>query len=423
MKRRQFLTLGAAAGFAATLAACSDGSGGGGGGGQQQVRYGHWDNGSAQAKYAALFEAFMAENDDIELLQEFASFDAFQERMTTQIAGGEVSDIFWIAAPQILAYGQAGIYHDLEELPGFDFESLDAGILDRLRLDGKLTTLPVGLITPAFRWNQTYLDAIGAAAPETFTWDSTAEFLRDYTANNPDGNKGIFYHAGHDLTLDAWLRQHGDGLWTEDGKLGASIESISDYVNWWEKLRTDEITLSIEEQGGISTSWNELGTRVLADIGSHNQILEAAAVFPDFELKQVPTPVAADAVAGHAFTYFVRLGVYKDVPEERLEAIGRVLDYNLNDADFITELGPVQGTPASSLQREALEGTEDPNIQQANSVTDAVLAQEMRPRFEAPPNANTWRRHYDAALEKVVLGQASITEAITEFHTTVSGSL
>ncbi|MBZ2197943.1 ABC transporter substrate-binding protein [Occultella gossypii] len=424
MKRRQFLGLGAAASVAA-LAACSNGtnSGGGSSGGVSQVRYGHWDNGSAQALYAALFQKFMDANEDIEILQEFASYDAFQERMTTQIAGGEVADIFWIASPQILAYNQAGIYHDVEGLPGFDFDSLDADMLDRLKIDGKLNTLPVGMITPCFRYNQTFLDELGAEAPSVWSWDSTAEFLRDYTNNNPDGNKGIFYHAGHDLTLEAWLRQHGEDLWTEDGQLGASIDGIASYLDWWEQLRLDEVTLSVEEQGGIQGAWNEFGSKVLSDIGSHNQILEASLVFPDFELREVPTPVLEDAADGHAFTYFVRVGVYEGVPEDRLEAVGRVLDFNLNSEEFITELGPVQGTPASLRQRTALEGTDDPNIQQANSVTDAVLAQEMRPRYDAPPNASTWRREYDAAIEQVVLGQASITDAVTQFHSTVSGSL
>ncbi|WP_168211915.1 ABC transporter substrate-binding protein [Ruania zhangjianzhongii] len=423
MKRRHFLSLGAASGLA--LAACSreSNASGGGSGDGVQVRYGHWDNGSAQAIYAELFQQFMEENDDIEILQEFASYDAFQERMTTQIAGGQVPDIFWIASPQILAYSDAGIYREVEELPGLEYDQLDTDMLDRLKIDGKLTTLPVGMITPCLRWNQTFLDEVGAEVPETWTWDSVAEFLRDYTDNNGEGRKGIFYHAGHDLTLEAWLRQHGEDLWTEDGQLGASIEGISEYLQWWERLRTDGVTLSIEEQGGINGSWNEFGSQVLTDIGSHNQILEASAVFPDYELRELPTPTNESPADGHGFTYFVRLGIYKDVPDERLEAVGRVVNFNLNSEEFITELGPVQGTPASARQRAALEDTTDPNIQQANSVTDAILEQEMRPRFDAPAGANTWRREYDAAIEQIVLGQQSITDAVTQFHTTVRAGL
>jgi len=422
MKRRQFLTMSALASVA-TVAACSDSSGadGGGGAGRAQVRYGHWDNGSAQAKFAALFEEFMSEHEGIEILQEFADYSAFQERMTTQIAGGEVADIFWIASPQVLAYKQAGIYHDLADLPNFDFDSIDADILDRLKLDDQLLTLPCGMITPAFRWNQTFLDAVGGSVPEQWTWESTAELLRDYAANNSEGHKGIIYHAGHDLTLEAWLRQHGEDLWTEGGQLGASVECVSDYVDWWEKLRVDEVTVSIDEQGGINGAWNELGSKVLADIGSHNQILESAAVFPDYVLEQVPTPALADAEAGHRFTYFVRMAVYKDT--ESLDAAGQVLNWNLNDPGFITELGPVQGTPASSQQRDALADSDDPNIQQMNVVMDEVLTEEMRPRFETPPNASTWRNQYNEALEKVVLGQASITDAITQWHDQVSSSL
>lgn len=363
----------------------------------------------------------MADNPDIEILQEFADYNAFQERMTTQIAGGEVADIFWIASPQVLAYNQAGIYHDLNELPNFDFDGIDADILERLKIGGTLNTMPCGMITPAFRWNKTFLDAVGGTAPDTLTWDSAAEFLRDYAANNSEGHAGIIYHAGHDLTLEAWLRQHGEDLWTEDGKLGASVECVSDYVDWWEKLRVDEITTSIEEQGGINGAWNDFGSKALADIGSHNQILEAAAIFPDYELVQAPTPALADAADGHRFTYFVRMGVYEGT--KSFDAVGSVLDWCLNDPDFITELGPVQGTPASGAQREALADSDDHNIQQTNVVMDEVLAEQMKPRYDTPPNASTWRTKYDAALEKIVLGQSSITDAITEWHTEVGSAL
>lgn len=426
MDRRSFLAMAGGASAAMVAASCassngSDGSSGSGSG--TVVRYGHWDNGSAQALYAELFQDFMDDNPDIEVRQEFASFNAFQERMTTQIAGGEVADIFWVAAAQILAYNEAGIYADLEKLPGFDLDALDADIVDRLRIDGKLTTLPNGLIVPCLRWNQTFLDEVGAEVPSAWTWNLLAEWLTDYTKNNPKGRRGIFYHAGHDLTLEAWLRQNGEDLWTEDGQLGASVECISEYLAWWEELRNSGTTLTIEEQGGIGVNWSELGSEVLADISSHNQIIEASSVFPDYVLQQRPTPTIDAPAEGHAFTFFERLGVYSRVPEENLEAVGRLLTFTLTDVGYIEKLGPLQGTPASAARREALENSDDPNVQQVNAVTNEILEMPMRPRFEAPANASTWRRHFDAALEQIVFNDTSITAAVTEFHSTVSAAI
>ena len=408
-----------------TIASCSGGSSGQSGG-ATTIRYGHWDNGLAQSTYAQLFEDFMAANEDANVDQEFASFNDFQERMTTQIAGGTVPNIFWIAAPQVITYHSQGLYRDLSGLPHFDYDQYDEETLERIRIDGELNTLPMGISIPSLRYNATYLDEDGAALPDyesEWTWDNLAEFLIDYTNNASEDRRGILYSPGHDLAFEGWLRQQGEDLWTEDRQLGASVDGFASWMDWWERLRKAGATVAVEEQGGISPSWTEFGHRALFAIGNQNHILEAAPVFPDSEFEQRTLPANADAAEGHSFGYFVRLAVYESTPESMMDSIGRLLDFNLNDPDWMTTLGPVMGAPVSASQMDAAREDSDPNVQQVIQVTDDTFAKPMRPRHDAPPGSSTWRLEFDRALEQLALGSKTIQEAAEDAHKGIQAGL
>jgi len=421
ISRRTLLLAAGVLGAGAALSACSQE--GGATGGTTKIRYGHWDNGNAQATFAALFQSFMDANEGIEVAQEFASYADFQERMTTQIAGKNVADIFWVASPQVITYYNNNLFHDLDELPGFDFSQYDESMLERIKIDGKLNTMPMGMSIPAFRYNATYLEEAGASLPANWTWDSLAEFLVDYSKDAPAGRYACLYQPAHDLALEGWLRQHGEDLWTEDRKLGASVEALSEYVNWWEKLRAAGATPSFEEQDGVAPGWNDHGAKVLFTVGNQNHIIEASDVYPDYTFKQRVIPTIESPAEGHAFGYLVRLAVYSLTDESKLEAIGKLLEFNLNSAEWMSTLGPVMGAPISRSQQAAARESTDQRIQEVLAVTDETLAAPSRPRFDAPPGSSTWRMEYERGIEAVALGSKSITEAMTEFHKTISDKI
>lgn len=419
MSRRSLFAGASALGAAAGLAAC----GGNAGSGNTQVRYGHWDNGNAQATFQKLFQQFMEQNDEVDVAVEFASYDDFQERMTTQIAGKNVADVFWVASPQVMTYEANGLYRDIADIPGFDLGQYDEDLLERIRIDGNLNTMPMGMSIPAIRWNATYAEEDGIEFPTNTTWDDLGEFLIDYSKDARDERKGLFYQPDTDLSFEAWTRQRGEDLWTEDGKLGASIDTIAAWLNWWEKLRNAGATLSLDEQGSVAPSWNEHGSKVLASFVNQNHILEAAQVFPDHRFRQSVVPVTEGAASGHAFGYLVRLAVYSGTKDDRLEAIGKLLNFNLNSPEWIRELGPVMGAPLSKSQVDEVRTSEDPDVQEVVAVTDETLAAESRARFDAPSGSSTWRLELRRAVESVAMGGEDVNAAAQSFHETITGQI
>jgi len=411
MNRRRFMQLAGigalgAAGTAA-LAACGGGSDG------TAVRYAWWGDTVRQQKYTAALDAFAQQNPGIEIRPEFADYDAFQERMTVQTAGRDVPDVFWIPSPQVMSYHEAGLYRRLDDIPSLDLSAYSATQLDSYRINGELNTLPRSVLTAAVRYNQTFLDEAGAQLPAdgSWTWDGLSEFLIDYTRDAPEGRKGIHYNAYGDLNFEAWLRQHGQDLWTADGRMGFEVATLAEWFEWWEVLRRAGAATNLSEQEGAQPEWTVVGDNVLMTFGNSNHIADEAPMFPDFEFGLRSMPVLPDAAAGHRFGYLSRLAVYQGIDDDKVDAAGRLVHYNINDPAILQFVGLSVGAPANPQMLQAAYSVANDDEKKMLAAVEEEMAQEQKPRYEAPPGSGTWRTILGRGIEEVALERSSVADA------------
>lgn len=408
ISRRRFVQLvGLGAGLTA-LASCggSDGT---------AIRYAWWGDTVRQQKYTAALDAFIAQNPDVEVRPEFADYDAFQERITVQTAGRDVPDIFWIPSPQVMSYQDAGLYRRLDDIPSLDLSGFSAAQVDSYRIDGELNTLPRSVLTAAVRYNQTFLDEAGAQLPaddpQAWTWDGLSEFLIDYTRNAPEGRRGIHYNAYGDLNFEAWLRQHGQDLWTADGRMGFDVDALAGWFEWWEVLRRAGAATNLSEQEGAQPEWSIVGDKVLMTFGNSNHIADEAPMFPDYEFGLRLMPVLPDAAPGHRFGYLSRLAIYQGIDDDKLDAAGRLVHYNLNDPAFLHIVGLSVGAPANPRMLQEAYAVANDDEKKMLAVVEQEMAQEQKPRYEAPPGSGTWRTIMGRGIEEVALERAGVADA------------
>lgn len=422
LTRRSFLTwtgAGALSIAAMSLAGCSPS----GSGGDGSVRFAWWGGSDRQRAYLEALDAFTAEHPEIKVAPEFGDYDAYQERMTTQMAARDVPDVFWIPSAAVLTYRDAGLYRDLDGAAGLDLAAFSDAQLETFRLDGELNTLPKSLFSPVLRYNATFLDDAGAALPEQLTWDNLAEFLVDYSANNADGRKGVSYGPYHDMPFESFLRQHGEDLWTQDGTLGASVDGVGAWIDWWEKLRRAGATTTMSEQDGIEPSWPQVGDKVLTTFANSNHIVDEAPAFPDYEFDQRDVPALADAAAGYHFTYYSRFAMYSGVPDERAEAAAQLMSFNLNSPELLSLVGLSSGAPPNTELLDQYEPDATPDEKKVIAITREIAETEQRPRFEAPAGSGNWRNLLIRELEEVTLGEKSVPDAAAAFVEAVEGEI
>ncbi|MGB3375450.1 MAG: extracellular solute-binding protein [Microbacterium sp.] len=415
--RRTFLAVSGLAGLGLGLAACgvNPANPSGGGSSNTSLRYGWWGNTIRQRTYEKAFETFTADHPHVTLQPEFAEYAAFQERMTTQIAGRTVPDLFWIASAQVLSYYKAGIYHDdLDKIETLDLSNFTPEQIESFKIDGKLNTVPLAVTAPVVRFNETFLAEAGAELPDEagtgWSWDGLAEFLIDYTKDAPKGRVGIAHNAQQDLTFESWLRQHGQQLWNEDGNVGFDADGLGGWLEWWEKLRKAGATLSLSEQEGPGMDWALAGDKTLMTFGNANHIADHAKMFPDYTFELRGMPVLPDAADGYTFGFMNRLTIYSGISSDLLADAGRFLSFNLNHEAMLTPTLSL-GAPVSGKQLEAAFDVASPDEQKMLRIVQHNNAQESNPRYEAPAGTGTWRDIMTRTIEEIVLGGMGVREA------------
>ena len=415
MDRRGFLKLSLGTGLAAAAVAGCSGTGGGssGGGGKVTLRYAWWGNNIRQQNYTSALKQFSTANPSITIEPEFAEYTAFQERMTTQIAARDVPDIFWIASPQVMTYNKSKLYRKLDDIPTLKWDAYSKDDLESFKLGGQLNTVPFAIFTPVIRYNETVTKAEGVTIPAEgsgWTWDSLAELLVAYSKNNPGKRKGTPYAPDHDLTFEAWLRQRGEQLWTQDGQIGFTVDGLSSWLDWWEKLRKAGGALSLSEQEGMGPDWAQVGKKVLVNFGNSNHIIDDAKMFPKEKFRLRPAPVAAGAQAGHKYLYFPRMAIYQRIDDANLEAAGKVLDYNVNNADMLKTVRLTMGAPTNPKVAEQAAAFASPDEKEMLAVVAKDRAAERKPRYEAPPGSSTWRTAMTRICEEIALGKTAVPD-------------
>lgn len=437
MSRRSLLTAAGALVGGGLLAGCTGvagggagggggnagGGGGGGDGAAGTVRYAFWGNNVREQNYRAAFEEMAAELPDIDLAIEFADYNAYRERMTTQMAARNVADIFWVPSPDVLTYHANGLFRRVDDIDSLDLSDFDPADIESFKLGGEHNTVPFGAHVPVLRHNVTFAEEDGVTIPESWTWDELAEFSRDYTESNAHGRRALSYRADHDLSLQNWLRQHGEQLWTEDGGIGFTADTMIGWIQWWEDLRVAGATTSISEQDGIEPSWQDIGDKTLFHFGNANHVIDDAAMFPELEFGIAHPPVLADAVPGYQFLYTPRMGIYSGIADDVVLPAGHVLSYCINSTDLLRTVGFSMGTPINPRVAEEYREYASPLELQMIDLGEDNRSADRSPFYESPPGSGEWRVTLRRLLEQVIHGSLTIPDAVDQLIDEVSGSI
>lgn len=420
-RRSLMMGAGAVAG-AGALAACGGVAGGGGGASGGALRYAFWGNNVRQTNYQKAFDLMAEQDEELALTVEFAEYSAFQERMTTQMAAGNVADIFWIPSAQVMTYYANDLYRPLDQVESLDLSDYSEADLRDFLLDGGHNTMPFGIFVPVIRYSATFVQEDGVDWPDSWDWDGFAEFAKGYSAEHED-RWAVAYAADADLPFEGWLRQHGEQLWSEDGRIGYTQEGLESWFAWWEDLRGAGATPSIGEQDGVGASWEDVGDRCLAWFSNSNHIVDDATMFPEHEFALSHLPVDSSAPAGHQFLYFPRQAIYSGASDENAERAGEVFNFTTGDVEMLKIVGLTMGAPVNPrVAQEYAEFASPTETAMLEIVTEDREA-DRSPRFEAPPGSSTWRTVMTRVLEEITLGSSSIPDAAASMIAEIEQSI
>jgi multiple sugar transport system substrate-binding protein len=115
--------------------------------------------------------------------------------------------------------------------------------------DGKLYFLPYGAAYDAVGVNETLANEAGVGLPpDGYNWTQYTDWIAKAQAKLPAGTFAAGSRGGLPNYFIAYNLANGKQLFTNDGKLGFTKQTLVDYWNMWEKLRKAHATMSADAQ-------------------------------------------------------------------------------------------------------------------------------------------------------------------------------
>ncbi len=247
------------------------------------IRYQHWGSLAEKDAITAVCEAYQEANPGIRIDQQHIADadDAYNTRLNTQVAGGELPDVFQINEARAMEWSEQGIVLDLSP-----YADLYAGVIPQAKFfsaPGKLVGPMTGVETALVFANKDMFEQDGVALPPTtadtaWTWDQFVDTAKQLTkdrsgrnALDPDFDPDAIQQYG--LTFPTWwlgwyplIRSVGADLTDEAGTTYTmnSPEAIDVFQKLQDLIFVHHVAPTPTASEGLPASAQQLVTRRVA---------------------------------------------------------------------------------------------------------------------------------------------------------------
>ena len=351
-------------------------------GGKVTLRFSWWGNDLRSKQTQAAIDAFESSHPNITIAAEPGQWTGYWDKLATMTAANNAPDVIQMDQQYIAEYGGRGALLDLSK-QSVDTSKLDASAVQAGQVQGKQHGISNGQNAWAIMANTAVFAAAGVPLPDdaTWTWDEYLEIAAKLAAKVP-GNSGAAYGD-----LGMWLRQHGENMYTDDGKLGFSTGTVADYWTMLAKQRDAKAGPSAalaSEDAGAALEQSLFGTGQLGMGWWWTNQLSALTASTKAEIKilRAPSPDGTAAKNGMYVkpSQFWSASSRTKHPKEAAEFI----NYLLNDVDAGKLLLTDRGFPPNAEVRTAITPQMQPADKKAGAFLDAIRG-ELQSAPPVPP--------------------------------------
>ncbi|MEN5074090.1 extracellular solute-binding protein [Isoptericola cucumis] len=347
---------------ALALSACSGDSGAmpgddGGGDGDVEIRYAWWGSDDRHQTTQEIIDLFEEKNPGITVTPDFTDWDGYWDKLATATAAGDTPDVITQEERYLSEYASQDIIADLGEL-GVDTSEIPAETLATGTIDDTLYGVATGVNAYAMVADpQIFADA-GVEMPDdtTWTWEDYVDVAGKLSKGAGDGVWGTQDYGFNEAGLAVLARQKGETLYTPDGELGLSKETVAEFFQVSLDLMANEgqpdASRSVEYQNA-GPEGSLLGTNAGAmGVWWSNQLGALSdASGRELELLRLP----GESQFERTGMYFKPAMYYSiSATTEHPEESAKFVDFLLNDPEVAALQLTDRGLPSNTTVREAI---------------------------------------------------------------------
>jgi multiple sugar transport system substrate-binding protein len=387
----------------------------------RRIRHFWWGNPERDKRTFAVIDIFNGKNPGIMVEGETLGFNDYFTKLTTQIAGGNMPDVFQNGYGNMVEYTSKGTTKPLDEAVAagkIDISKIDPAGISAGTFDGKLYGLTIGAnsmatLINARLWQEAGLDV------DTIVWtydDLKAAAVKISELGGPKGTDDLTADWGG---FNVYCGQRGfANMYTPDKQFSFGVDVLVDYWKLWADIR---------EAGGTPSAEDTVAIAGIADLDKQgvvtgksaisyawsNQLVGTQALMQD-KLAAGMRPHLKGGVAGQSIQPSQFICLSRDSTDD--DAALAYMNAFVNDPDMTAVLGLERGIPQQSEVRAALAS----KLTEAEATTVAYFDAIQPHVAPLAPAGPAGVRELEEAFEtrsavSILLGQASIEDAAAQY--------
>ncbi|CAM3925637.1 sugar ABC transporter substrate-binding protein [Paenibacillus alkaliterrae] len=395
-----------------------------------EIRFTWWGDTKRNEVYNAIADRFEEEYPHITVKREFGGWGDYWDRLTTQIAGGNAPDVVSMHQFYVSDYARRDALVDLETVVSsgeLNLVDYPEAAINSGRINDTLYMVPKGVTMPGWAYNTALFDELGVAYPDmNWTWDDfvakVTEIKEKSGSKNiwgaPDGGGGQ-----PQPNFRYFLRQSGQDLYTEDGKLGFTKETLVEWWTMWDGLRQkgaipDATTGTEYENAPLEQNMFVKGLTAITQIPA-NQIYLYQQQFKSGEIRMVRMPRKEGGENGEYIE-----GAYLSITKksEHPKEAAMFINFFINSEKSLELFKVEQGSPASTKMSEFVKPLLDPAQQRAVAFIQETLPYSS-PAVYAPLGAAEIEQAFKDNSTSIAFGKLTIEQAADGFMKTAESVL
>ncbi|MFE4196354.1 ABC transporter substrate-binding protein [Paenarthrobacter sp. NPDC056912] len=383
---RKSIAIVTAVGLLGLTAACSSPSSNQPEDGPVEIRFSWWGNATRADITNKAIKEFEAANPNIKVKPEYGDIGGYFDKLATQVAANDAPDVITMGGAYPAEYANRGALLDLSKVSSsLDLSKIDQGALENGQVQGKQYGVSTGANALAIVVNPAVFQAAGVALPDdsTWSWDDFARIAKDVTDKSPKGTYGTATVLTHD-SLDAFARQRGKSLYTQDGQLGLDKDTVQAYFDYSLKLSesgaapsasetVEKLNVSTEQtlmgmgQAGMMLTWSNSLTALSKASGAELKLMKLPG--------ETPTP-GIWLQSSQFYTISAR--------SKHTDAAAKLVNFLVNKEAAAKIIQSDRGVPSNPEMRTAIQDLLTPQGKVEAAYIDQIGKMDFAPTFIGP---------------------------------------
>ena len=424
--RRQAIAMGLSglAGLSALgLAGCNTpGSSSSGQNGPVTLQMIFWGSTTRDKLTRQAIDLFHKSHPDISVISQFTDFNTYWTKLNTLIAGGSTPDLIQMDMRYVAEYVRKGLLLDLTPFISkqtIDLSDFDPMLLNSSKVNNTVYGIPLGGNYQTYIYDKDALEKAGVGPiPQSITWDTFGTYTAQLSKALGNGTYGTADNSGDIVSFEVWMRQRGKELYTHDGGLGFDVTDVTEWFDYWNKLR----------QVGSCPPMNIQASLDISGTPTDSSVIKGKAVFTSLWSNQLEAwqkatqrPLAATMLpTGSTPGQYLKASMLLSISAKtkyQTESAS-FTNFLINDPNAVKAIGIERGVPGSSKAKGVL-NPQLTSVQQSIITYMDLVAKSGNARVKEvldPPGAGQVADALRRASQAIGFGKVSVQDGAKSFY-------